>query len=167
MYMYLHKCKSGINSLWKSLCVFIVIHLILFISRWTLLMFKLVYHMAFEQTVAGLYDEVATFLNIFQTAAILEVSQVIYRNFIKVMCIKQNYAFHFFFNLWFLYFSLFTICYFFTTMFPWQNEGYFRILWFNMHTDYANHKLLVRICSNIELLYPWYFFNVHVRLNII
>lgn len=36
-----------------------------------------------------------------------------------------------------------------------------------MHTDYANHKLLVRICSNIELLYPWYFFNVHVRLNII
>lgn len=40
-------------------------------------MFKLVYHMAFEQTVAGLYDEVATFLNIFQTAAILEVSQVI------------------------------------------------------------------------------------------
>lgn len=40
-------------------------------------MFKLVYHMAFKQTVAGLYDEVATFLNIFQTAAILEVSQVI------------------------------------------------------------------------------------------
>lgn len=62
-------------------------------------MFKLVYHMAFEKTVAGLYDEVATFLNIFQTAAILEVSQVIYRNFIKVMCIKQNYAFHFFFNV--------------------------------------------------------------------
>lgn len=163
--MYLHKCKSGINSLWKCLCVFIVIHLILFISRWTLLMFKLVYHMAFEQTVAGLYDEVATFLNIFQTAAILEVSQVIYRNFIKVMCIKQNYAFHFFLICDF-YIFLFTICYFLTTKFPWQNEGYFIVLWFNMYTDYANRKLLVRICSNIELLYPWYF-NVHVRLNII
>lgn len=74
-------------------------------------MFKLVYHMAFEQTVAGLYDEVATFLNIFQTAAILEVSQVIYRNFIKVMCIKQNYAFHFFlicdFYIFFIHHLLF------------------------------------------------------------
>lgn len=46
-------------------------------------MFKLVYHMAFKQTVAGLYDEVATFLNIFQTAAILEVSQVIIQTFHK------------------------------------------------------------------------------------
>lgn len=46
-------------------------------------MFKLVYHMAFEKTVAGLYDEVATFLNIFQTAAILEVSQVIIQKFHK------------------------------------------------------------------------------------
>lgn len=47
-------------------------------------MFKLVYHMAFEQTVVGLYDEVATFLNIFQTAAILEVSQVIIHTFYNI-----------------------------------------------------------------------------------
>ena len=40
-------------------------------------MFKLVYHIVMEHTVVGLYDEVSTFLNIFQTAAVLEVSLVI------------------------------------------------------------------------------------------
>ncbi|XP_055996790.1 very-long-chain (3R)-3-hydroxyacyl-CoA dehydratase 2-like [Ostrea edulis] len=40
---------------------------------WTFLMIKLIHHMATEWTVVGLYDEVATFLNIFQTAAVLEI----------------------------------------------------------------------------------------------
>lgn len=52
---------------------YLVAYNVLQMIGWTLLMFKLVYHMAFEKTVAGLYDEVATFLNIFQTAAILEI----------------------------------------------------------------------------------------------
>lgn len=57
-------------------------------------MFKLVYHMAFEQTVVGLYDEVATFLNIFQTAAILEVSQVIIHTFYKYIWFALNRIMH-------------------------------------------------------------------------
>jgi hypothetical protein len=36
-------------------------------------MVKLVYHLVTERTVVGLYDEVASLLNIFQTAAVLEV----------------------------------------------------------------------------------------------
>lgn len=39
--------------------------------------------MATEWTVVGLYDDVATFLNIFQTAAVLEVSFVWFDSTVK------------------------------------------------------------------------------------
>ncbi|XP_061181520.1 very-long-chain (3R)-3-hydroxyacyl-CoA dehydratase 2-like [Saccostrea echinata] len=52
---------------------YLVAYNVLQMIGWTLLMFKLVYHMVTERTVVGLYDEVATFLNTFQTAAVLEI----------------------------------------------------------------------------------------------
>nr|XP_022304852.1 very-long-chain (3R)-3-hydroxyacyl-CoA dehydratase 2-like isoform X1 [Crassostrea virginica] len=52
---------------------YLVAYNVLQMIGWTLLMFKLVYHMVMERTVVGLYDEVSTFLNIFQTAAVLEI----------------------------------------------------------------------------------------------
>jgi len=42
-------------------------------SRWTVLTVKVIWHFAFHFSHIGLYNEVNLLLNIFQTAALLEV----------------------------------------------------------------------------------------------
>ena len=43
------------------------------VCRWMVLTFKLTWYCLFHDSISGLYDEVKLVLNIFQTAALLEV----------------------------------------------------------------------------------------------
>lgn len=46
---------------------------------WTVLTGKIIWHCSFHDSYVGLYDEVKLFLNIFQTAAVLEVIHIVVR----------------------------------------------------------------------------------------
>jgi len=50
------------------------VHSCFFDCRWTVLTCKIIWHCSFHDSYVGLYDEVRLFLNIFQTAALLEVT---------------------------------------------------------------------------------------------